>query len=66
MDKHMKIRALCHEVATHGPKNWRDGLLEELKAALIAAQQPDQAATLCKCEQDRVDKQRSYESAGLA
>lgn len=34
MDKHINLRALCQEVATHGPKNWRPGLLEELMAEL--------------------------------
>ena len=34
MDKHINLRALCQEVATHGPKNWRPGLLEELSAEL--------------------------------
>lgn len=36
-EKHVKLRELCHEVATRGPKNWRPGVLEELQAELNKA-----------------------------
>lgn len=35
-DKGYRLRNLCHEVAAHGPKNWRDGLLKELFAEMTA------------------------------
>lgn len=33
-EKHIRLRQLAHDVATKGPKNWRRGLLEELRQAL--------------------------------
>lgn len=34
MDKHMNLRALCHQVATHSPKNWPADLLDRLRQEL--------------------------------